>query len=139
MLDSKTVRDLMVPVIHPLTSDTLLAQAVDLILSSGFSGLPVVDDKHKVIGFLSEHDCLHCLMTSSYYCDNTVVVDGIMTRDPECVGEDESALMLAERMDKAHPKVFPVVDEDKRLLGSISRRHLMIELNRLLKSCRVRL
>lgn len=138
MLDQKQVRDLMVPVIHPLRGDMSLADAVDLILASGMAGLPVVNEQHAVIGFLSEHDCLRYLVSSSYYCDNRIQVEDIMHPQPLCVSPGDSVLELAQQMSKAQPKIYPVVENNK-LAGLITRRQLMMELNRMLKTVKVKI
>ncbi len=138
MLDQKQVRDLMVPVIHPLRGDMSLADAVDLILASGMAGLPVVNEQHAVIGFLSEHDCLRYLVSSSYYCDNRIQVEDIMHPQPLCVSPGDSVLELAQQMSKAQPKIYPVV-ENSKLAGLITRRQLMMELNRMLKTVKVKI
>lgn len=136
MLPQKQIRDLMLPVAHPLTGTMPLSRAVDLILASGQLGLPVVDDHHTVVGFLSEHDCLRYLVSSSYYCDSRIQVQDIMQTEPLCVAPGDSVIDLAQQMSKTKPKNYPVVDRGK-LVGLITRRQVMIELNRMLRECKV--
>lgn len=138
MLQQKQIRDLMVPVIHPLRGEMSLAEAVDLILASGLAGLPVVNAQQAVVGFLSEHDCLRYLVSSSYYCDNRIQVEDIMHPQPLCVAPTDSVLELAQQMSKEQPKIYPVVDQN-RLAGLITRRQLMMELNRMLKTIKVKI
>lgn len=136
MLQRTQIEHLMLPVAHPLTEDMPLSQAVDLILASGQLGLPVVDDRLAVVGFLSEHDCLRYLVSSSYYCDSRIQVRDIMQAEPLCVRPGDSVIDLAQQMSKSKPKNYPVV-EGGRLVGLITRRQLMLELNRLLRECKV--
>lgn len=136
MLHQKQVRDLMFPVAHPLTGQMALSEAVELILVSGQLGLPVVGEHREVVGFLSEHDCLRYLVSSSYYCDARIQVVDIMHQEPLCVSPGDSVIDLAQQMSKARPKNYPVV-ENGRLVGMITRRQVMMELNRTLRECKV--
>lgn len=138
MLEQKQIRDLMVPVVYPLRGDMSLAEAVDLLFLSEQTGLPVVNEHLAVVGFLSEHDCLRYLVSSSYYCDNLIQVEDIMHPQPLCVSPQDSVLELAQQMSKAQPKIYPVVEHNK-LVGLITRRQLMMELNRMLKACKVKI
>lgn len=130
------VKDAMYPVNAPLTADMPLVSAVTTILDSGYIGLPVVDSEHRVIGFLSEFDCLPHLLTDSYHCDSHMVVGDIMRGDPLTVQPNMSVVDLALQMGLDKPKVYAVV-EGERLQGIITRSMLMKELNESLKNCKV--
>lgn len=133
----RTVEDLMSRWTPALHEQDYLSRAVDQILSSGYTGLPVVDDDNHLVGFLSEQDCIRSLASSSYHCDNWVRISDIMSRTPVSVTPDMSELALATLFSEQKPKVYPVVDRDNRLLGVLTRSHVMGALNDQLKSCRV--
>lgn len=80
MMQQQQVQDLMQLVPNPLHVEMSLSQAVDLILQSGQMGLPVVDDERRVVGFVSEHDCIDYLISGSYHCDSRIQVNDIMHR-----------------------------------------------------------
>ncbi|MCV6588790.1 MAG: CBS domain-containing protein [Marinobacterium sp.] len=130
------INEVMYPVNHALRVDMVLPDAVQLILDSGFTGLPVVNDEDRVIGFLSEHDCIPFLLNSSYYTDNRTLVRDIMYSTPLCISSHGTVIDLAQTMSTSKPKVYPVVDEG-RLVGIVSRNHIMRELNSMLRSTRV--
>lgn len=130
------VKDAMYPVNTPLTQDMSLVDAVTNILDSGYLGLPVISDEKRVIGFLSEFDCLPYLLTDSYHCDSHVSVGDIMRNDPLTVASGMSVVDLAQQMGLDKPKVYAVVEADK-LVGIITRSMLMKELNESLKHCKV--
>jgi predicted transcriptional regulator len=48
-----------------------------------------------------------------------------MRTDVLTVGCDDSVLDLAEQMTKNKPKLYPVVDENGRLLGIITRNNIL--------------
>lgn len=130
------VKDAMFPVNTPLAADMPLVSAVTTILDSGYIGLPVVDAEHRVIGFLSEFDCLPHLLTGSYHCDSHIVVSDIMRGDPLTVQLGMSIVDLASQMGLDKPKVYAVV-ENQKLQGIVTRSMLMKELNESLKNCKV--
>ncbi len=130
------VKDAMYPVNTPLIQSMSLVDAVTNILDSGYLGLPVVSDDKRVIGFLSEFDCLPYLLTDSYHCDSHVSVGDIMRNDPLTVASGMSVVDLAQQMGLDKPKVYAVVEADK-LVGIITRSMLMKELNESLKRCKV--
>ncbi len=136
-MQQQQVQDLMQPVPTPLHVEMSLSQAVDLILQSGQMGLPVVNDEHQVVGFVSEHDCIDYLISGSYHCDSRTQVDDIMYREPLCASPTESIIDLVQKMGGNKPKTWPVAKEG-RLLGVISRRQIMKALNASMKGCRSR-
>ena len=133
----RTVADLMIKYVPTLRSDDYLTRAVDQLLSIGFTGLPVVDEQRRLVGFLSEQDCIRTLASSSYHCEAWVRISDIMSRDPLFVSPDLSEMEIATLFGKAKPKVYPVVDDDRRVLGVITRSRVMDALNHQLKTCRV--
>ena len=138
MIHQQRVEDLMQPVPHPLHVEMSLSEAVDLILQSGLSGLPVVDDDHQVCGFVSEHDCIDYLISGSYHCDSRILVRDIMHKEPVCASPGENIIDQVQKMGGNKPKTWPVV-RDGKLVGVISRRAIMRALNASMKTCRPRL
>ncbi len=130
------VSDIMSESIIPLTAGMSLAQAVDHLLAAKMIGLPVVENDKRVIGFLSEQDCIPYLLDGSYHCDSHVLVKDMMHVEPLCVSPDDSILELGQMMVGHKPKVYPVV-EAGRLVGVINRSEVMASLNQQLKNCRV--
>lgn len=133
----RTVQDLMSRWTPALHERDYLSRAVDQILSSGYTGLPVVDDNYQLVGFLSEQDCIRSLASSSYHCDNWVRISDIMSRNPVSIAPEMSELALAALFTGQKPKVYPVVDQDNRVVGVLTRSHVMAALNDQLKTCRV--
>ena len=119
---------------HSLTAGLGLAEALDRLHQSGLGGLPVLDDQKRLIGFLSEQDCIPSLLTGSYHCDSRTRVEDLMSRTPLFVSPDDSILDLARQMTGARPKVYPVLEGGK-VVGIINRRQVMQALNAQMKQC----
>ncbi len=119
-------RDFMV-VKHPtLSPDMPLLKAVDLFLKTGVTGAPVVDQYDRLLGILTEKDCIKLLAKRSYYHeepDRTVadeMATGIRTVDAETDLQKIVDLFLGSPF-----RQLPVVDADNRLVGMISRRDVV--------------
>lgn len=129
------VADWMDTRVRPLRCGTDLGVVVDALLQSGLTGLPVVDDEERVIGFVSEQDCIHSLLISSYHCEGAPRVNDVMHDQPASVREDDSVLALAQAMETDRPKIYPVVDNDGRYRGLIGRAHVLQALRSARQAC----
>ncbi len=108
-----------------LRVDMPIAEAVEQLLGSKQFGGPVTDASNKVVGFLSEQDCLSKMITSSYYREQVCRVQDVMHNDVLTVKPYSTVLELAQLMLQAKPKIYPVVDDDGFLLGSINRTEVL--------------
>lgn len=99
-----------------------VVEAVERLLQSNRTGAPVVDDEKQVIGFISEQDCITAMLSSSYHSgEPSVIVAEIMKAEVLTRKPYDSVLQVAEDMTNNKPKVYPVVDDDNILLGTINR------------------
>jgi CBS domain-containing protein len=107
------------------TSNMTVAEAVERLLQTKQTGGPVIDTHNKVIGFLSEQDCLVQMIESSYYREQVAHVKDIMKTEVLAIKPYTSVIDLAQKMMTEKPKVYPVVDDDGYLLGTINRSALL--------------
>ncbi len=108
---------------HPVIfrADMTLEAAVDRMAAAGQIGGPVLDEQHKVIGFLSEQDCLARMLLTSYHDEGLAYVTDLMRKDVLTVHQNQGIIELAQLMLGAKPKIYPVVDDNGVLIGVISR------------------
>lgn len=59
-LHAMKVRDVMTPAVTTIDREAGMAQAVDALVTQKFGCLPVVDEHGKLVGLLTETDCLRC-------------------------------------------------------------------------------
>ncbi len=109
--------------LHPvkLKQDMPVAEAVERLLQSNQTGGPVIDEKGKVVGFLSEQDCIARMIESSYYREQVARVHEIMRVPAFTIKPYMSVIELAQLLLKEKPRVYPVVDDDGVLVGTINR------------------
>ncbi len=124
---SLKVSDVMWNHIEPIRCGTPLTRVVKTLLANHVTGLPVVDEHRKVLGFVSEQDCIHSLLVSSYHCEGEPTVDDVMFRSALTVGPEMAVIDLAQNLGAGKPKVYPVVDHD-RLIGVVTRTAILAEL-----------
>jgi CBS domain-containing protein len=101
--------------------DMTIAEAVERFLHSHQIGGPVIDKQKHVVGFLSEQDCLKYMLEATYLGESHSTVHELMRKDALTVSPNDSVLDLAQKMTTNKPKLYPVVDDDGRLIGIITR------------------
>lgn len=113
--------------IEPIRCGTPLTKVVTALLDNHVTGLPVVDEKRQVLGFVSEQDCIHSLLVSNYHSEGEPIVDDVMFHKPLTVSPEMSVIDLAQNLGAGKPKVYPVVDHGK-LVGIVTRTAILSQL-----------
>jgi len=135
-MENKTAKDIMRSAEIALKPGMTLDRVSDHLSKHHLPGAPVVDDNKKPIGYVSEFDCLRQLMQSSYYCDNTSLVEDVMTRDLIVSRPDIAIIDLASLMNNSKVNVMPIVESGK-LQGLVSRGDVMRALVRDMDECKL--
>jgi len=120
MASFPVVRDFMDKVVPTVTPDMAILEAVDFLLEKHVTGAPVVDPEGKLIGMLTEKDCLRLLSTG---VDGDVpkgTVRDFMTTKTDSVSPDMNVYFVAGLFLGANYRRFPVVEKGK-LVGAITR------------------
>ncbi len=130
MLKSLLVRDYMSGDPLSFLPETDVLDAVHLLLKHEMTGAPVIDHFGKVVGFLSERDCIKVALSSSYHEQRGGRVSDFMTRQVITVEGDANISDIAELFVTKPFRCYPVVSESK-LVGQISRRHVLQALEKL--------
>lgn len=112
---------------HPVTFKTEMpvAEAVERLLNTHQFGGPVLDENNKLVGFVSEQDCLKQMIESSYFREQVARVKDIMRTEVLTTKPYHSVLELAQQMLGEKPKIYPVLDDDGILLGIIGRTDIL--------------
>lgn len=109
--------------------------AVEILLQNEQIGGPVIDAGGRVIGWLSEQDCLAKMLEASYYCELVALVEDVMVNEAVTVQGEMSIVDLAQLMLKTAPKIYPVVDDEDHYIGLISRKNVLAGMSKQIEKC----
>ncbi|NVK22530.1 MAG: CBS domain-containing protein [Kangiellaceae bacterium] len=124
MLNSLHVRDYMTSAMITLKPETDVVEAAQTMLEYRLTGAPVLDDHNRLVGYISEKDCLHTVLSAIYHGDLGDRVMDRMSKDVRTVHPDDSIADVAERFLKDNCRMYPVV-EKSQLVGMISRQSIL--------------
>lgn len=117
------------------TPDMDIYEAAALLIDNRISGAPVVNEKGKIVGLLSEQDCLKVILNRGMHDLPSGTVSDFMS-PKECivsVTPDTGIFEIAEMFVKYKFRRFPVV-EYGNLVGLISKRDLLSAIKDMRKS-----
>lgn len=139
LISSVKARDVMTREVAVVTESTPLREVAQLMAERDVSGVPVVDSRGSVVGVISEKDILESMgadKSSSFMrliaiclggkgClavpSRAKVASDIMTQPALTVPEDMPIMEIAQLMTARRVNRLPVVDEQGRITGIVSR------------------
>ncbi|SIS42032.1 CBS domain-containing protein [Neptunomonas antarctica] len=107
-----------------------VVEACNELIKKEMLGGPVINDGGELIGWISEQECLQVIIQVVYHNQRVATVQDIMRTDVLCMTPNDEFMVIAEQMLQQKPKSYPVVNSQNKVIGVISRRHI---LNMLLK------
>ena len=121
-----TARDVMTHSLITLTPETSIYDAIRKLVSRKISGAPVLDSDGKMVGVLSELDCLSVLASDQFHTEDHVAeVSEYMSTEFETIGPDTDIYTLAMYFRDKPARRFPVVGPTGDLVGQVSRRDVL--------------
>lgn len=127
-LDAVLVRDYMTKDLVKLTPQMEVMAAINQLVKHRISGAPVVDAEGKLVGMLSEMDCMQVGLIAA---EDTCVagpVSQFMKTNVAAVAPDDSLTQLAQLFLSKPFRRYPVMDNSK-LVGQISRSDVLRAIN----------
>jgi CBS domain-containing protein len=124
MLRSMRVREYMTKDVVTLDPDMEILRAIHTLVKAEHAAAPVLDQHGRLVGLLTERDCISVATQAYYHGTPGGLVKDRMTHDPVFVGPEDSILDLAGKFIEGRFHRYPVVDNG-RLVGIISRRDVM--------------
>jgi CBS domain-containing protein len=142
----KTDAEIMSADVPSVTPDDEARTAIDLLAKSDMGAIAVVDEDRKVVGIVSESDLILADEESDLHLPHYLEIMGgvvfigsmkgfekrlekafatkvseLMTAEPITVHTYEAADRVAKKIADHHHNHLPVVDEDGRLAGMVTR------------------
>ena len=134
------VGDVMSDEIMTITADAPLKEAATIMVKSGVSGLPVIDDDRRVVGIITEADFVTAEANRSWgrqrrrllanflgdpAPQTAKTVADVMSSNLHTIDSASSVTEAARKMTDLRVKRLPVVLPDGTLCGIISRADVM--------------
>lgn len=124
MLRSIEAKDYMS--VNPVTFQvhTNIFDAIHELLTRRISGATVVDENKKVVGVISEMDCLKAIINLGYYDEGEGLVGDFMTASVDTIDKEINIVDAAQLLLKTNRRRMPVI-EDGKFSGQISARSIL--------------
>jgi CBS domain-containing protein len=123
---SLTASEIMARSEATLAPDTDIYEALAQLLKSKLTGAPVVDAEGGLLGMLTERDCLKVLVGGALDGRPGGRVSDYMSSPAESVQPDASLYDVAHIFLTRSFRKLPVVDQEGRVVGQVSRRDLLV-------------
>ena len=117
-LDYMTAQPLVV------SQDLNVFNVIHEIIVHKVSGACVVDADNKLVGVISEIDCLRAILDGSYYNEVGGTAADYMSHDIDSVSAHVDILAVAKRMVDQRRRRIPIV-ENGQLIGQLSVRSIL--------------
>lgn len=115
-----TIADYMDTTVHTLAPDTDIVVAVKFLLDRRVTGAPVISAEGKLVGMVTEYDCLNLLAGGNQADPPKGTVADYMTREVVSIPPTMNIYFCAGLFLGKHFRRLPVV-KDGRLVGAITR------------------
>lgn len=142
------IKDIMTKEVISVKEDDTVEKCANLLMTHHLSGLPVLDDKGKIKGMVTEGDLIRRasrikgpaaleILGGIFYLDSPkklmedlkrsmghmakdIMTEDVITITPDKEIEDAATLLVRKRI-----KRLPVIDKEGNLVGIISRKDIM--------------
>jgi CBS domain-containing protein len=120
-----TARDVMSTWVFTLAPDADVYRAIDTLVAKRAPGAPVVDEFNRLVGILTEKDCLRVLTGSAYGNLSGGHVRDYMSPIGVTVSPNMDLFSVAQLFLSSNFPSLPVLDGGK-LVGTISRQDMLL-------------
>lgn len=122
-----TVSDIITSQLVIFTPEQSIHEVMRAFIKHRISGGPVVDESGKLVGVISEADCMKEISDSRYF--NLPILDKsvahFMTKEVDTIDANTSVFDAASLFSKSSRRRYPVM-ENNRLVGQVSRKDIVI-------------
>ena len=120
------VSDYMSKDLITFSPDQPVMEVIEMLVKHKISGGPVVDSNNRLLGIISEGDCIKQLNESRYY--NMPIddarVENFMVKNVETIDGNLNIFDAANKFLQTKRRRFPIL-EDGKLVGQISQKDVM--------------
>ncbi|MBL7023806.1 MAG: CBS domain-containing protein [Candidatus Marinimicrobia bacterium] len=134
-MDKISVRDFMTKELVVFTPETDIYAAIDELVKSEISGAPIVDKDGRLVGIISQKDCLRTLANGAFHNAPAGPVSEYMTEAVMSIGPDMDIFTVADLFLNNVYRRIPVV-QDGVVIGQISRRDILRAIQHMIGSAK---
>lgn|SRR5690606_32557256 len=124
----ESITDYMVSLKDLITfrPDQDINEVIDIMIENKISGAPVLDADRKLVGIISEKDCLRIVVDQAYHNlpYNAPKVADYMTKNVQTLSADSDIVGGATAFLNSNIRRLPIVDNGM-LVGQVSRRDIL--------------
>ncbi len=120
-----TVQDFMDKTFVTLQRDMDVYKAIDVLLTKGITSAVVADAEMKIVGILSEKDCLTLLTKGEYHSLPSGRVSDFMTEHVVTIPPNTDIFSVSDLFLKHFFSRMVVADLYGKMVGQITRRDLL--------------
>ena len=117
-----------------LKADQDVYKAIDILLNKAITSAVVVDDYDRIVGILSEKDCLNLLTKGAYHNLPSAKVSDFMTDKVITSKASIDIFEAASIFLKHFFRRLVIADEENKMIGQITRRDLLKVIRKLKKA-----
>ena len=119
--------DIMTRRLVTLSPQTDVFDAIDRLLKHRISGAPVVDAdrNHRFVGLFSERNAVKLLVDAAYEGQVAATIERFVDAEVHTITADVDLLSIAQLFLHSNQRRLPVLDDDERLIGQVSRRDVL--------------
>ncbi|MEM6516924.1 MAG: CBS domain-containing protein [Bacteroidota bacterium] len=120
------VSDFMTTKLVTFSPEQKIEDVIQTLIKHKISGGPVVNEKHELIGIISEGDCLKQISESRYYNMpmEQHIVENRMAKNVETIDGNMNVFDAANKFLESKIRRFPIVENGK-LVGQISQKDIL--------------
>lgn len=112
-----------------------IEEAIAKMARSNITGGPVLNEKHEMIGFLSQKDCLRYATQIRYYNDQAGLVSDCMSEHCFSLHRSTSVAKAIQSFIDNWFYSYPVVDDDGTVIGLITRGKVLNFVHKQAQTC----
>ncbi len=124
----ESVTNYMVPASRMITfkPDQKIEEAIEIFIEKRISGAPVLDEQSKLVGIISEKDCLRIIIDQAYHNLPTGdrKISDYMTAKVKTLSSTSTVVDAAYEFLNSPVRRLPIVDNGV-LVGQVSRRDIL--------------
>ncbi len=128
------VEDIMTRKAVAFTTEFNTVDVLRTLNKHRISSAPVLKEasSKEIIGFISEEDCMNAIANNSFFDDfRNLSIEPVMKKEVKTVTPEMSLYELENFFRSSHLKHAPVVSDTGELMGIVSRRDVLVALEKI--------